>query len=109
MRHLRECGWFIDNYKVNPPIAQDKYLVREAGIRTAHGERPPKPARTARGAERRWNLVRDRHVCPIGGVPASESCPDAPSQRAVLTIGHLTPVNRAGTDDVNSLRAECQR
>lgn len=27
----------------------------------------------------------------------------------MLTIGHLTPVNRAGTDDVNSLRVECQR
>ena len=72
--------------------------------------RAPAQARThtAGGAKRRRNLERDRHVCAIGGVPASESCPNAPSQRAVLTIGHLIPIAR-GTDDENNFRAEWQR
>lgn len=110
MRDLRECGWVIDNYKVNPSLAPDEYLVREIGVRIDLGERPPKPARkTVGGAKRRRILERDGHVCAICGVPAGEPFPDAPGRRAVLTIGHLIPVARGGTDDENNLRAECQR
>lgn len=106
MRELRESGWVIDNYKVNPSLAPDEDLVREIGVQIDLGERPPKPAR---GAKRRRILERDGHVCAICGAPAGKPFPDAPSRRAVLTIGHLIPIARGGTDDDNNLRTVCQR
>lgn len=110
MRDLRECGWVIDNYKVNPALAPDEYLVRRIGVRIDLGERPPKPARkTISGAKRRRILERDGHMCAICGVPAGEPFPDAPDRRAVLTLGYLIAVADGGTDDENNLRAECQR
>lgn len=110
MRDLRECGWVIDNYKVNPLLKPDEYLVKQIGVRIDLGERPPTSGRrTIGGAKRRRIFERDGNLCAICGVPAGQPFPDAPERSAVLTVGHLVPVARGGTDDDSNLRAECQR
>lgn len=110
MRDLRECGWVIDNYKVNPSLKPDEYLVQKIGVRIDLGERPPTQGRkTIGGAKRRRIFERDGNLCAICGVAAGGSYPDAPDRRAVLTIGHIHAVAHGGLDDDANLRAECQR
>ena len=110
MRDLRECGWVIDNYKVNPSLKPDEYLVQKLGVRIDLGERPVSPGRrTIGGAKRRRIFERDGNLCSICGVSAGGSYPDAPDRRAVLTIGHIHAVAHGGLDDDSNLRAECQR
>lgn len=110
MRDLRECGWVIDNYKVNSTLKPDEYLVQQIGVRVDLGERPPTSGRKSiGGAKRRRIFERDGNLCVICGMPAGKPFPDAPERLAVLTIGHVVPVARGGTDDDSNLRAECQR
>ncbi|OMI87107.1 hypothetical protein BSZ07_22885 [Streptomyces sp. M1013] len=110
MRDLRPMGWKIDNYKVNPNLKPDEYLVRELGTRVDLGEAPPKTVRkNITGPKRRRILERYGHICQVCGVRAGEEFPDAPGRKAVMTIGHIIPVNRGGTNDDDNLRTECQR
>ena len=110
MRDLREMGWVIDNYKVNPNISPDEYLVRKIGVRIDRGEPRPKTVRKGvAGAKRRRILERDRHACKGCGAPACHPFADEPSRIAVLTVGHIVPNARGGADDESNLRAECQR
>lgn len=110
MRDLREMGWVIDNYKVNPSLKPDEYLLREIGVRIHLGEKRPKTMRkTVTGPKRRRILERDGHTCQVCGVPAGMDYPGEPGKKAVLTIGHIIPNNRGGSDDDSNLRAECTR
>ncbi|MEU8881709.1 HNH endonuclease [Streptomyces hydrogenans] len=110
MRDLRPMGWKIDNYKVNPNLKPDEYLVRELGTRVDLGEAAPKTVRkNITGPKRRRILERDGHMCQVCGIRATQEFPDAPSRTAVLTIGHIIPVNRGGQNDDGNLRVECQR
>ena len=110
MRDLREMGWVIDNYKVNPNISPDEYLVRKIGVRIDLGEKRPSTGRkTISGPKRRRVLERDGHACQVCGTAAGEEFADAPGRRAMLSIGHIIPVARGGSDEDNNLRAECQR
>lgn len=110
MRDLRECGWVIDNYKVNPSLKPNEYLVQKIGVRIDLGERPPTPKRrTISGAKRREILERTGNLCAICGVPAGGSYPDLPGRRAVLTIGQIASDNPSGPGDENNLQAECHR
>ncbi|MGA5035520.1 HNH endonuclease [Streptomyces capoamus] len=110
MRDLRQMGWQIDNYKVNPSLRPDEYLVRKLGTRVDLGEPRPKNTRKSiTGPKRRRILERDGHTCQVCGVRAGQEFPDAPGRTAVMTIGHLVPVNRGGQNTDANLRAECQR
>lgn len=110
MRDLRECGWVIDNYKVNPALKPNEYLVQKIGARIDLGERPPTPKRkTISGAKRRKVLELAGNLCAICGVPAGGTYPDLPGRRAVLTIGQIASDDRFGPDDDNNLQTECQR
>ncbi|MFD4785165.1 HNH endonuclease [Rhodococcus qingshengii] len=110
MRDLRECGWVIDNYKVNPSLKPNEYLVQKIGVRIDLGERPPTPKRrTISGAKRREILERTGNLCAICGVPAGGSYPDLPGRRAVLTIGQIASDTPSGPGDENNLQAECHR
>lgn len=109
MRDLRTMGWVIDNYKMNPSLTPDEYLVRSIGIRVDLGEKAPAARRTISGARRRRILDRDAHRCQSCGAVAGAPFWDAPERIATLTIGHIIPVARGGGDEDNNLRAECQR
>lgn len=110
MRDLRPMGWKIDNYKVNPNLKPDEYLIREMGTRVDLGETPPKTIRkNITGPKRRRILERDGHMCQVCGIRAGQEFPDAPGRSAALTIGHIIPVKRGGTNDDDNLRTECQR
>jgi hypothetical protein len=110
MRDLRSMGWEIDNYKVNPRLNADEYLLKKIGVRIDLGEAAPKTVRkNITGPKRRRILERDGHTCQVCGIAAGMEFPDAPGRTAVLTIGHIIPVNRGGTNDDDNLRVECQR
>ncbi|MBW1599978.1 HNH endonuclease [Streptomyces sp. JJ38] len=110
MRQLREMGWRIDNYKINPNLRPNEYRVVELGVRIDLGEPAPKTVRkNITGPKRRRILERDGHTCQVCGIQAGAAFPDAPERRATLTVGHVIPVNRAGSNDDENLRAECQR
>lgn len=110
MRDLREMGWKIDNYKSNPNLAPEQYLVREVGIRVDLGEkRPASMRKTIAGAKRRRIFERDGGACRICGVAGGQEFPDAPGRNAVLSIGHIVPKDRGGSDNDENLQIECQR
>ncbi|MFF4399355.1 HNH endonuclease [Streptomyces sp. NPDC001480] len=110
MRDLRQMGWQIDNYKLNPNLRPDEYLVRKLGTRVDLGERAPKLERkNITGPKRRRILERDGHTCQACGVRAGQEFPDAPGRTAVLTISHIVPVSQGGQNTDDNLRTECQR
>lgn len=110
MRDLRPMGWTIDNYKVNPSLRPDEYLVRAIGTRVDLGEPVPKTARrTISGPKRRRIFERDGHTCQVCFTPGGQEFADAPGRLATLTIGHIIPVARGGSDADDNLRTECQR
>lgn len=110
MRDLREMGWVIDNYKVNPSLKPSEYLLREIGIRIDQGEARPKTMRkNITGPKRRRIFERDGHTCQVCGIPAGMAYPNEPEKTAVLTIGHIIPNNDGGSTDDDNLRAECSR
>lgn len=63
MRDLRSMGWVIDNYKINPNLSPDQYLVRTIGTRVDQGEKPVAQRKTITGAKRRRIFQRDGYVC----------------------------------------------
>ncbi|WP_280443284.1 HNH endonuclease [Nocardia brasiliensis] len=110
MRDLREMGWQIDNYKINPDLSPDQYLLRKIGVRIDLGERPPATVRRSiTGSKRRRILERDGGACQVCGITAGTTFPGELSRTAILTVGHLIPKERGGSDDDSNLRAECQR
>ncbi|MBX9472292.1 HNH endonuclease [Microcella sp.] len=111
MRDLREIGWVIDNYKGNPTLKPDEYLVRKIGIRVDLGEKPPVSSgrKSVTGAKRRRIFDRDGNTCQVCFIAGGSEFADAPGRRATLTIGHIIPVARGGSDDDDNLRTECQR
>lgn len=110
MRDLREMGWTIENYKTNPQLRPEQFLVREIGTRIDLGERRPSTARkSVTSSKRRHVLERDGHCCQICGIAAAMEYADEPDRRAVMTIGHIVPVNRGGTGEEYNLRTECTR
>ncbi|WP_287488998.1 HNH endonuclease [Rhodococcus sp. (in: high G+C Gram-positive bacteria)] len=110
MRDPCECGWVIDNYKVNPSLKPNEYLVQKIGARIDLGERPPTPVRkTISGTKRRKILELAGNLCAICGVPEGGTYPDLPGRRAVLTVGQIASDDRFGPDDDSNLQAECQR
>lgn len=109
MRDLRSMGWVIDNYKINSNLSPDQYLLRTIGTRVDLGEKAEGQRKTVTGAKRRRILDRDAHVCQSCFTAGGEEFADAPGRRATLTIGHIIPVTRGGSDEEGNLRAECQR
>ncbi len=109
MRDLRSMGWVIDNYKINPNLSPDQYLVRTIGTRVDQGEKPVAQRKTITGAKRRRIFQRDGYVCQSCFTAGGEEFADAPGRKATLTIGHIVPFKRGGTDDDDNLRTECQR
>jgi hypothetical protein len=111
MRDLREIGWKIDNYKDNPRLRPDQYLLQTIGVKVHDGEKPDRDLgrKAITGAKRRRVLDRDGNTCQVCFTPGGAEYFDAPGRVARLTIGHILPVARGGGDEDTNLRAECQR
>lgn len=111
MRDLREIGWVIDNYKGNPSLKPDEYLVRKIGVRIDLGEKPPASVgrKSVSGPKRRRIFDRDGNTCQVCFTAGGAEFADAPGRRVTLTIGHIIPVARGGSDEDENLRTECQR
>jgi 5-methylcytosine-specific restriction endonuclease McrA len=110
MRDLRDMGWTIENYKTNPQLRPEQYLVRKVGTRIDLGERRPSTARKSiSGPIRRRVLEREGHTCQICGIIAGMDYFDEPGGRAVVTVSHILPLSDGGTDDEENLRTECTR
>lgn len=109
MRDLRPMGWVIDNYKVNPSLSPDEYLLRKIGTRIDQGEKAQLGRKTISGPRRRRILDRDGNACQVCGTRAGEPFDDDPTMFARLSIGHIIPVARGGSNEDDNLRAECQR
>lgn len=111
MRDLREIGWKMDNYKDNPRLRPDQYLLVTIGVRVHEGEKAERDAgrRAVTGAKRRRILDRDGNTCQVCFTAGGGEFFDAPGRTARLTIGHIIPVARGGGDEDDNLRTECQR
>lgn len=110
MRDLREMGWTIENYKTNPQLRPEQFLVRRIGTRIDLGERRPSTSRkSVTGSKRRHVLERDGYSCQICGITAAMEYDDEPARRAVMTVGHIVPAKRGGTGEEYNLRTECTR
>ncbi|MFF5364386.1 HNH endonuclease [Streptomyces scabiei] len=109
MRDLRELGWRIDNYKTNPRLKPDEYLLAEIGTRIDLGEQPKEPARPRIPASRRREaLERTGSLCQTCGISAGEAYPEDRTQRAVLSVHLVDPASPIDTE-LSNLRVECQR
>ncbi|MBK4348258.1 HNH endonuclease [Lacisediminihabitans changchengi] len=109
MRDLRTMGWKIDNYKMNPSLLPDEYLIRAIGTRVDLGAKAPVSRKSISGPKRRRIIERDGHACQVCGSAAGAEFADAAGRFAMLSIGHIIPVARGGGDEDDNLRAECQR
>jgi hypothetical protein len=110
MRDLREMGWVIDNYKVNPSLSPNEYLIRKIGTRVDLGQRATVAARKSVGGPKRRRIFdRDGYACQVCFTAGGAVYEDMPSRVATLTIGHIIPIARGGNDDDDNLRTECQR
>jgi hypothetical protein len=111
MRDLREIGWKMDNYKDNPRLRPDQYLLVTIGVKVHEGEKPERDAgrKAVTGAKRRRILDRDGNTCQVCFTAGGGEFIDAPGRTARLTIGHIIPVARGGSDEDDNLRTECQR
>lgn len=109
MRDLRELGWRIDNYKTNPRLKPDEYLLAKIGTRIDLGEQPQEPPRPRIPAVRRREaLERAGSLCQTCGISAGEAYPEDETQRAVLSVHLVDPTPPIDTE-LSNLRVECQR
>ncbi|MBD9728730.1 hypothetical protein PV755_35355 [Streptomyces caniscabiei] len=109
MRDLRELGWRIDNYKTNPRLRPDEYLLAKIGVRIDLGEQRQEPAKPRiPAARRREALEKADSLCQTCGVRAGEAYPEDETQRAVLSVHLVDPAPPINTE-LSNLRVECQR
>lgn len=110
MRELRECGWIVHTYRDDVTLApQELRLVTVGEPIWDPAVRRAVARKGVSSADRRVVFERDRHRCVLCGVGAGEPFPDDSTVKARLTIGHVIPKDRGGSDDVTNLRTECSR
>lgn len=107
MRDLRKAGWIIRNYKDKASLKPNElYLERVGDAIWEDGYKWPEEGLTA--GKRRKVLDRDGPRCLVCGIEFGAEYPERPGVKARPTIGHITPKERGGTDDLDNLRPECQ-
>lgn len=107
LRELRKDDWQITSYKRDRHLPQGTYRLDAKGTRVWLGERNTRGG--ASEAVRAMVIRRDGGRCRICGVGSSEQYPNEPNSAAVMTVGHITPQERGGTNDPDNLRTECSR
>ncbi len=107
MRDLRKVNWVIRNYKDKASLKPNElYLERVGDAVWEDGYKWPTEGLTA--GKRRKVLDRDGPRCMVCGIDFGAEYPDRPGVKARPTIGHITPKERGGSDDLENLRPECQ-
>lgn len=107
MRDLRKAGWQIRNYKDKATLKPNELYIERIGDAVwEDGYKWPTEGLTA--GKRRKVLDRDGPRCMVCGIDFGSEYPDRPGVTARPTIGHITPKERGGTDDLDNLRPECQ-
>ncbi|MBY4383977.1 HNH endonuclease [Rhodococcus fascians] len=96
-------------HKINPNLMPDEYLIKKIGVRIDLVEKRPPTRKGIGGPQRRRILERDGHACQVCGAAAGMPFVDEPTRKAQMTMGHIIPVSRGGTDEDSNLRTECQR
>lgn len=107
LRELRKDDWEITSYQDDRSLPPDTYRLDAKGTRVWLGERNPR--NTVSGAVRTMVIRRDGGRCKICGIGSNEPYPGEPGTAGVMTVGHITPQERGGTNDPDNLRAECSR
>ncbi|MGE0025590.1 MAG: HNH endonuclease [Thermoleophilia bacterium] len=106
MRDLRKVGWKIRTYKDSADLKPHQLKLEAIGLHVwEDGFRWPGARISA--ATRRKLFERDGARCLVCGIDPETEYPDLPGVRPRLTIGHVIPLNRGGTDDLDNLRLEC--
>lgn len=107
MRDLRKVGWLIRNYKDKATLKPNELYLEKIGDSIwEDGYKWPTEGLTA--GKRRKVFDRDGPCCLACGIVFGQEYPDRPGVIARPTIGHITPKERGGTDDLDNLRPECQ-
>lgn len=107
MRDLRKVGWKIRNYKDMATLKPNELFLEQIGDAVwEDGYKWPTEGLTA--GTRRKVLDRDGPRCMVCCIDFGAEYPDRPGVLARATIGHITPKERGGSDDLDNLRPECQ-
>jgi hypothetical protein len=107
MRQLREIGWVIHTSSEDASLSNEQLRVVTEGEQPwVEGYRWPPTSRVS-GRARRTVFDRDGNRCVVCGVASGEPYPHEPTKIARMTIGHLLPTGRRGTNDPENLRTEC--
>ncbi|HEX8423756.1 MAG TPA: HNH endonuclease [Pyrinomonadaceae bacterium] len=111
MRELREVGWVIRNYKDMATLAPNELFLEKVGAHTWEPSYRPPRATALSATDRRKVFERDGKRCKVCGIDFGAEYPHLAAQgkhiQARPTVGHWTPRERGGTDDLWNLRAEC--
>lgn len=108
MRSLREVGWIIDTSAEDNTLANEELRVVKVGDHPwVEGYKWPPQSRVSNKV-RRAVFDRDGNRCVVCGIAAGEMYPDD-RKFAKMTLGHLIPKGRKGTNELANLRTECQR
>jgi 5-methylcytosine-specific restriction endonuclease McrA len=106
MRDLRRVGWKIRNYKDSGNLKPNELFLEHVGDAVwKDGYKWPEDGLTA--GKRRKVFDRDGRRCMVCGIDFGDEYFDRPGVIARPTIGHITPKERGGTNDVENLRPEC--
>lgn len=107
MRDLREIGWVINTSNEDATLSNEQLrVVKEGEHPWVEGYRWPSGSRVS-GKVRRMVFDRDGNRCVVCGIASGEPYPHEPTKKARLTIGHVLPKGRRGSNDPENLRTEC--
>ena len=96
LRELRKDDWEITSYQDDRSLPPDTYRLDAKGTRVWLGERNPR--NTVSLAIRTMVIRRDGGRCKICGIGSNEPYHHEPGTNAVMTVGHITPQERGGTN-----------
>lgn len=111
IRELREVGWIIRNYKTLATLAPNELFLETVGDRVWEKDYKTPRSTTLSASARAAVYARDGKRCAVCGIDFGDEYADLAAlglhTKARPTIGHWTPRERGGSDDLTNLRPEC--
>lgn len=110
-RELNEVGWIIRNYKDMATLAPDELYLEKIGDHIWEPGYRPIRSTTLSANDRRTVYETEGRRCAVCGIDFGDEYPhlalEGKHVKARPTIGHWTPKERGGTDELSNLRPEC--